>query len=104
MYLRTESSSDSLPWRASNSTAAAVNCFATDPASKMVSTVFFTSCSRSAMPYALARAGFPSTATPTAHPGVDDVHFEKILSTCGSSACAAPPVRSIITPRSVSEK
>ena len=50
MYLRTGSSIDSLPSRASSSTAAAVNCFDTDPASKIVSGVFGTSCSRSAMP------------------------------------------------------
>ena len=37
MYFRTGSSSDSLPSRASSSTAAAVNCFETDPASKIVS-------------------------------------------------------------------
>ena len=39
-YLRTGSSSESLPSRASSSTAAAVNCLETEPASKIVSGVF----------------------------------------------------------------
>ena len=39
MYFRIGSSSDSLPSRASSRTAAAVNCFDTEPASKIVSAV-----------------------------------------------------------------
>ena len=64
----------------------AVNCFATDPDSKMVSGVFGTSCSRSAMPYALVSTGLPPTATPTAQPGVDDVHLAKTRSDIGFEA------------------
>src|SRR6266850_478111 len=99
MYFLTGSSSDSFPSRASSSTAAAVNCFDTDPASKIVSGVFFTSCSRSAMPYALVSAGLPSTATPTAHPGVAAVHFAKIESTCEASSAAmrGPSTRTLVT-------
>jgi hypothetical protein len=50
MYFRTGSSIDSWPSAASSNTAIAVNCFDTDPASKIVSGLFGTSCSRSAMP------------------------------------------------------
>ena len=65
MYLRTGSSSESLPSRASSSTAAAVNCLETEPASKIVSGEILTSCSRSDMPYALGSAGLPLVATKT---------------------------------------
>src|SRR5881628_2858581 len=88
MYFLTGSSSDSLPSLASSSTAAAVNCLDTEPASKIVSGVFFTSCSRSAIPYALVSAGLPSMATPTAQPGVVVVHLANTLSTGGSESTA----------------
>src|SRR5687768_5567615 len=83
MCLRTLSSSASLPSRASRSTAAAVNCFETDPTSKIVSTAIGTSCSRSAMPYAARTAGWPFTSAPTAHPGVLVVNRENSVSTRG---------------------
>src|SRR5687768_18510817 len=71
--------------------AIAVNCLATEPDSKMVSGVFGTACSRSAMPYAFINTGLPRTATPTAHPGVDVVQRENTASTAFSerAGCAA---------------
>jgi predicted dienelactone hydrolase len=41
------------------------------------------------MPYALVSTGLPAIATPTAHPGVDDDHFEKISSTDLAASGAA---------------
>src|SRR5688572_7928427 len=90
MYLRTLSSSDSLPSRASSCTAAAVNCFETDPTSKIVSIVIGTSCSRSAIPYAARTTGCPLTSAPTAHPGVLVVHRENSLSTWGWGEVPGP--------------
>src|SRR5688572_30295827 len=73
MCFRTGSSSESLPSSASSTTAAAVNCFETDPASKIVVGVIGTSYSRFAIPYARVRITRPSRATPTAQPGVDEL-------------------------------
>ena len=49
-YLRTSSSSDNRPSRASRRMQAAVNCLLVEPMSKTVSGVIGTPCSRSAMP------------------------------------------------------
>src|SRR6476659_8498389 len=92
MYLRTGSSSESLPSLASNKTEAAVNCFDTDPASKMVSVVLRTSCSRSAMPYAFWRTLAPPTPTPTAHPGVSCFHRATTRSTLDSETAGVAVV------------
>src|SRR6516165_6043356 len=96
-YLRTGSSRDSLPSRARARTAAAVNCFETDPASKIVSAVIGASCSRSAMPNPLATTVLPPTETPTAQPGVVGPHFAKTASifpesTRNVAACPCPSV------------
>jgi len=49
-YFRTGSSRFSLPSSASNTTAVAVNCFATEPDSKIVCAVIGVPVSRSAIP------------------------------------------------------
>jgi len=68
-YLRTSSSSLSLPSSASRTVAAAVNCFEMDPASKIVEGLFGMSYSRSASPKAPVYRGWPARSMPTAHPG-----------------------------------
>ncbi len=88
------SSRESLPSRASNRTAAAVNCLDTEPASKIVSGWMTASCSRSAMPYPFASTSSPLMATPTVHPGVAvESHREKTASTfmagVGAGCCWA---------------
>ena len=54
---------------ASSSTAAAVNCFDTEPASKIVSGRFAMPCSRSAMPKARLSTWRPSCEMPSVQPG-----------------------------------
>src|SRR5207247_1544062 len=95
MYFLAGSSSESFPSRASRSTEAAVNCFDTEPASKIVSGVFFTSCSRSAMPYAFASVGWPSTDAPTEQPGVVDVQRAKMVSMRALTSAGATPCATI---------
>src|SRR5262245_20432385 len=61
--------------------AAAVNCFDTEPASKIVSGVMRASCSRSAMPYAGLTRVLPATEAATAQPGLCVFQRLKISST-----------------------
>ena len=60
LSLWTGSLSDSLPCWARSSTAAAVNCFETDPTSNTVSVLFGRSCSRSAIPIPISGPNSPS--------------------------------------------
>src|SRR5688500_15218615 len=90
-YFRMGSSSDSFPSIASKTTAAAVNCLETEPASKIVAGVLGTSYSRFAIPYARDTIVFPARETPTAHPG-DELLIQpaKTASTAATeSDCAA---------------
>ena len=74
-----------MPSSASRTTAAEVNCFASDPPSKMVDGVLEMACSRSAMPQARETTMSPATATESAHPGLcGESHWAKISSTRGS--------------------
>ena len=100
MYLRTSSSRESAPSSASRTTAAAVNCFASEPPSKMVAGVLGIPCSRSAMPQARESTVLPASPTERAHPGLSaESHWAKISSTRASASeggcehAPATPVR-----------
>src|SRR5688572_15492385 len=65
----TGSSRLSFPSWCSSTIAAAVNCFATEPDSKIVCGVFGTLCSRSASPNAFSKTVSPLSDTAAAQPG-----------------------------------
>src|ERR1044072_2430412 len=69
MYFLTGSSMLSLPSCCSSTTAAAVNCLATEPDSKIVWGVFGTLNSMSASPNAFSKTGSPFSDTAAAQPG-----------------------------------
>src|ERR1051325_12110592 len=69
MYLRTGSSMLSFPSCCRRTSAAAVNCFATEPDSKIVCGVLATLCSRSASPNAFSKTTSPLSDTAAAQPG-----------------------------------
>src|SRR4030095_1244372 len=69
MYFLTGSSSLSFPSCCSRTIAAAVNCFATEPDSKIVWGVLATSCSRSPSPKAFSQTVSPLSDTAAAQPG-----------------------------------
>src|SRR5262245_54564352 len=82
-YFRMSSSSESLRSCDNRTIAAAVNCFATEPLSNTVESVFGMSYSRLAAPYALMTSGLPFFERPTPHPGVLRSYRAKIASTLG---------------------
>src|SRR6185503_15410882 len=69
MYFLTGSSRLSFPSCCSSTSAAAVNCLATEPDSKIVCVVFGTLCSRSASPNAFSKTVSPLSDTAAAQPG-----------------------------------
>src|SRR5262249_52056907 len=69
MYFLTGSSSLNFPSCCSNTSAAAVNCLATEPDSKIVCGVLGTLCSRSASPNAFSNTISPLSDTAAAQPG-----------------------------------
>src|SRR6185295_12860338 len=69
MYFLTGSSILSFSSCCSSTSDAAVNCFATEPDSKMVCGVFGTLCSTSASPNAFSKTVSPLSDTAAAQPG-----------------------------------
>src|SRR5215213_3904899 len=86
MYFLTGSSRLSFPSCCSSTSAVAVNCFATEPDSKIVCVVFGTSCSRSASPNAFSKTTSPLSDTAAAQPGAGPTYALVAL----SNARAAP--------------
>src|SRR4029453_2311048 len=90
-------SSESLPSRASSSTAIAVNCFETDAAWKIEAGVMGTSASRFAEPYPASYTVRPSWLAAAEHPGPSfELQSEKTrsrLARLGAlGVCAKPHV------------
>src|SRR6185295_19028738 len=87
MYFLTASSRLNLPSCCNSTIAAAVNCFATEPDSKIVCGVLGTLCSTSASPNAFSNTVSPLSDTAAAQPGAGPTYALVNF----SNARSAPP-------------
>src|ERR1043166_3443957 len=104
MYLRTGSSMLSFPSCCRRTSAAAVNCFATEPDSKIVCGVLGTLCSRSASPKAFSNTTSPLRETAAAQPGAGAtyafVNFSNARSAPATTFCLSGTCAQVVVERS----